>query len=107
MLPDVIVHCGALELGATSLNDPIVLAEILSSGTEARDRITKWQVYQQIPSLRHYALVSRDRPHIEVMNRVGANRSELQIIDGLDRVLALPALGLELPLAEIYRDVIG
>ena len=107
LLPDVIVHCGTLEPGATSLNDPVVLAEILSAGTEARDRILKWQVYQQLPSLQHYVVVSRDRPHIEVMNRVGANWSGLQVLDALESMLALPAIGLEVPLAEIYRDVLG
>jgi Uma2 family endonuclease len=105
MLPDVIVRCGPLEPGATSINDPVVLCEVLSAGTEGRDRFDKWHVYQQLPALRHYVLVSRDRPHIEVMDRVDGEWSGLRVLDGLAATLALAALEVDIPLAEIYRDV--
>ena len=38
LLPDVLVVCGDLEPGATSVDDATVLFEVLSPGTEARDR---------------------------------------------------------------------
>lgn len=107
LLPDVMVHCGPLEPGATSIPDPVVLLEVLSIGGEARDRFEKWAVYQRLPSLRHYVLVTRDRPHVEIYDRAdGADWSGLRITEGLAQSLALPAIGVELPLAEVYRDVI-
>jgi Uma2 family endonuclease len=107
MLPDVMVHCGAMEPGATSLNDPTVLVEVMSEGSKARDRFEKWAVYQKLPSLRHYVLVERDRAHIETFDRAGAVWAGVQILDGLEAELNLPAIGVSVPLAEIYRDVIA
>ena len=106
LLPDVIVHCGRLDAGATSIDDPVVLAEVLSIEAEARDRSEKWEVYQQIPSLRHYVLVRRDRPHIETYDRVDGDWAGLRIVDGLDKELALSAIDVSVPLREIYRDVL-
>jgi Uma2 family endonuclease len=107
MLPDAIVHCRPLDPGATSLNDPTVLVEVMSEGSKARDRFEKWAVYQQLPSLKHYVLVERDRPHIETFDRVGESWSGVQILDGLAATLDLFAIDVTLPLAEIYRDVIS
>jgi Uma2 family endonuclease len=106
-LPDVMVRCGAMEPGATSVNDPTVLVEVMSEGSKARDRFEKWAVYQKLPSLRHYVLVERDRAHIETFDRVGEAWSGVQILDGLEAELSLPAIEVSVPLAEIYRDVIG
>ena len=105
MLPDVMVVCRDLDPGATSTEDPVVLVEVLSAGTEARDRFEKWHVYQQLASLRHYVLVKRDRPHIEVFDRVEGTWSGLRVRDGLDATLELPAIEASLPLADIYRRV--
>jgi len=106
-LPDVMARCGAMEPGATSVNDPTVLVEVMSEGSKARDRFEKWAVYQKLPSLRHYVLVERDRAHIETFDRVGEAWSGVQILDGLEAELSLPAIEVSVPLAEIYRDVIG
>ncbi|CAN2532219.1 hypothetical+protein [Methylocapsa aurea] len=64
-------------------------------------------VYQKLPSLRHYAPVERDRAHIETFDRAGEVWSGVRILDGLAAELDLPAIGVSVPLAEIYRDVIG
>lgn len=106
-LPDVMVRCGAMEPGATSVSDPTVLVEVMSEGSKARDRFEKWAVYQKLPSLRHYVLVERDRVHIETFDRVGEVWSGVRILDGLEATLDFPAIGVGVPLAEIYRDVIG
>ncbi|SFG39046.1 Uma2 family endonuclease [Methylobacterium gossipiicola] len=74
MLPDVLVACGDLEPGATSFDNPTVLFEVLSPETEARDRFEIWRIYQQFPALRHYVVVARDRPHLEVYDRVDGVR---------------------------------
>lgn len=105
-LPDVIVHCRPLEPGASALNDPTVLVEVMSEGSKARDRFEKWAVYQRLPSLRHYVLVERDRAHIEIFDRVGDVWSGVRILDGMDGFMDLPAVGASVPMREIYRDVL-
>jgi Uma2 family endonuclease len=105
LLPDVIVACKPLPRGATSLQDPTIAIEVTSDGTRRRDREDKWAVYQRLPSLRHYAIVGRDAPHIEVFDRIDGEWRGLRVADGLDATLILSALDLAIPFAEIYADV--
>lgn len=107
LLPDIIVHCGPLPPGAASLDAPTVLVEVLSNGSVGRDRVEKWRVYQKLASLRHYVLIERDKAVIEVFDRAGEAWFKERMIEGLDAVLDLSALGVSIPLAEIYRDVLS
>jgi Uma2 family endonuclease len=106
LLPDVMVVCGDLEPGATATDAPVVLFEVMSPGTEARDRFDKWHIYQRLPSLKHYVLVARDKPHVEAFDRVGEAWSGMRVLDGFDAVLDLPAVDAKLSLSDIYRRVL-
>jgi Uma2 family endonuclease len=68
------VRCGPLEPGAAHLSDPVLIVEVLSPGTEARDRREKWAPYQKLDSLKHYVLVARDKAHAEIFSRGEAER---------------------------------
>ena len=106
-LPDVMVRCGKIEPGATSVEDPIVLFEVVSPGSEGKDRLIKRIAYQKLPSLKHYVLVERDRPFIDHYIRTPEGwRGEVPL-ETLDAVLRLDAIEFEMPVAEIYRDVIA
>jgi Uma2 family endonuclease len=104
-LPDVMVRCGPLAPGQTSVADPIVLFEVVSKGSEARDRLTKRIAYQRLPSLRHYVLVERDSVLVDHYIRRDDGWYGEPPLDALDQKLTLDALDLSLPVAEIYRDV--
>lgn len=106
LLPDVMVVCGDLEPGATSTAEPVVLVEVLSVGSVGRDRYEKWNIYQQLPTLRHYVLVEQNRPHMEVYDRVDGTWAGFRVLDGMDAVLSLPALDVSISFAEIYRRVL-
>lgn len=106
VFPDIIVRCGRLMDGATHVSDPVVLFEVLSQGTQARDRHEKWALYQRLPSLKHYVLVQRDRAYIDIFSRGGAEWNAYQALESLDATLRLPAIDFEMPVAEIYRDVL-
>lgn len=106
VLPDVVVRCGPMEPGATSVSDPVAVFEVLSPGTEGRDRYEKWNGYKQLPSLQYYALVARDTPRIELKTRAG-DIWQAEDLEGLDRTLRLPSLDFEIGLAEVYEDVIS
>ena len=84
LLPDIVVQCGPLPPGATSFSTPRILVEVMSDGSVGRDRVGKWHVCQQLPSLQHSVLV-----------------------ESLDAVFDLSALDVTIPLAEIYRDVLS
>lgn len=106
VFPDVMVHCGPFDRDATSLSDPVVLFEVVSPGSQLRDRVEKGSLYVRLASLQHFVLVDRDSPSIQLASRTAPRSwTEPEDVVGLDKVLALPAIGVELPLAEIYRDV--
>jgi len=105
VFPDVMVRCGPLEPGAAHLSDPIVIVEVLSPGTEARDRHEEWALYQKLDSVKHYVLVAGDKAHVEVFSRGEAEWSGFQVLEGSQATLKLAAIGFEMPLADVYRDV--
>jgi len=106
-LPDLMVRCGKPAPGKTSFNDPLILVEVISPGSEARDRLEKRVAYQQLPTLQTYVLVGRDQPFVEVFERTPSGFTASAPLTTLDAVLLFPAIELEMPLAAIYRDVIG
>ena len=104
-LPDVIVRCGSLDADATSLNDPVVLVEVVSKGSEQRDRWEKWGSYQHLGSLKHYVLVERDRIAIDVIDRMETGWFNRPRLEASADLLKLPAIDFEMSVAEVYRDV--
>jgi Uma2 family endonuclease len=106
-LPDLMVRCGRLESGATSLNDPVIVVEVVSPGSEARDRMEKRVAYQALPALATYVIVERDRMLVDVYERGNKGfDSAISLQDAHDR-LKLPSIGFEMTLADIYRDIIA
>ena len=60
--PDALVRCGPpLDDDALETPDPIIVVEVLSPRTSARDRRHKVVGYFRVPSLSHYLIVDRDR----------------------------------------------
>jgi Uma2 family endonuclease len=106
--PDASVICGPLEYEDehhdTVLN-PTLLVEVLSGSTEAYDRGKKFGHYRQIPALREYLLVAQEEPRIERFLRNDDNTWTLTEVAGLDAILALPSLGIEIALREVYDKV--
>lgn len=105
-LPDVMVRCGPLRPGQTSIDDPLILFEVVSKGSQARDRMTKRVAYQQLPSLQHFILVERDSVLVDHYIRRTDGWHGEPPLDKLAASLHLAAIDLTLPVAEVYRDVI-
>ena len=60
MYPDVLVHCGSVADEATEIDDPALVAEVLSPRTKRYDMLANRRAYFEIPPLRHILLVSPD-----------------------------------------------
>ena len=106
--PDASVVYGPLEFEDprrdTVLN-PTLLVEVLSQSTEAYDRGKKFSHYRQIPSLREYLLVSQEEAKIERFLRNDDGTWTLTEAAGLAATLALPSLGIEICLGEVFDKV--
>jgi Uma2 family endonuclease len=103
--PDVSVVCNKPEFADVLVN-PKVVIEILSESTQAHDRGFKFQQYQRIESLEEYVLVDQSQPRIERFYRPpGAEWGEYSDAQGMDGVVKLKSLGIEIPLSEIYGEI--
>ncbi len=106
--PDVCVVIGEPRFrgGPTSslLENPTLLFEVLSPSTRHIDRNRKRERYLQMPSLRAYFLVAQDQPMIEAYTRTDGEW-QYSARSGLDASLHIPALGIALPLREVYHRV--
>ena len=59
--PDALVRCGGpLPDDAVQLTDPVILVEVLSPSTRARDAAAKLEDYFRLPSVRHYLIVKTE-----------------------------------------------
>lgn len=111
LYPDLIVSCHPDDLEADRiLQHPSVLIEVLSPKSADYDRTAKLRFYQRLPSLRHYVLIRQDYCWVECLTRVveqADTESEwtLQVYDALTDELHLAALGIRVPLAELYARV--
>ena len=102
--PDIIVDCAGGPDRSMETGEPRVLIEVLSPSTMAFDRFRKVEEYKTNAAVETVLLIDTQAPEIIVWRRGDGNwRSE--IVEGLDAVIALPEIGCELPLAEIYEDV--
>jgi Uma2 family endonuclease len=109
--PDATVVCKPIQFDPkdpykhTVLN-PTVLVEVLSAGTEANHREFKLVSYRQIESLQHYLLVTQTSALVEMCTRApDGSWGAKEKVGGIDAVVSLAALKIDVPLADIYASV--
>jgi len=104
--PDVLIQPAQANGDVLEAKAPLLIAEVLSPSTLHIDFGEKRQEYLSLPTLDTYLIVSPDEPRVWMWQRAdGAFPSEPDIIEGLDKQIALPALGIEFALGEIYRGI--
>lgn len=102
--PDVFVTCDERDHGEELVKRyPKVVIEVLSGGTEARDRGVKWAGYRRCETLEQYLLVAQDRRSVEVFSRAGDVWEYRPY--GPEESVPLTGLDLTLIMDVIYEDV--
>lgn len=101
--PDAFVVCTPVARGTKIITDPVVVFEVLSESTQSIDRIEKNQEYRDTPSIQRYVMLEQDRIGATVWSRDGDDWVGHLLQDGA--MLAMPELGIELLLAELYLGV--
>ena len=99
--PDAYVTCTPIANGATWTSDPVVVFEITSKSTAAIDQTTKNAEYRATPSIRRYIMLSQESISANVYERIGDGWVGTLVTDPM-AVLAMPEIGIELPLAALY-----
>jgi Uma2 family endonuclease len=80
---------------------PTVAFEVLSPSTVLTDQRVKPLEYAQVPSIQAYVLLAQDTPLVTVRRR-SADWGE-ETLEGPRAILALPEVGVEQPLADLYE----
>ena len=93
--PDATVVCVEMPGTATVIDEPRVVAEVLSPSTRAYDIIEKRAMYRKVPSLRAYLIVHTTSQRIELDVRAGDGRWSTHVSDGEPITLGSGMLTLE------------
>jgi Uma2 family endonuclease len=101
--PDAFVSCGSYRPNDKLGHDPVVIFEVLSESSEQTDLIFKNEEYEALPSVQRYVVLQQDRIGGMMFERV--NGDWIGHILRADAVLAMPEIGIELPIAELYERV--
>lgn len=105
--PDVVVEPVGSARKALQTSQPILVVEVVSPSSKELDLTTKPAEYTALASLHAYVAASQDQPELLVWQRGadGAFPDVPAVIAGRDAVLEMPALGISLPLSELYGSM--
>jgi Uma2 family endonuclease len=78
-----------------------VLFEVLSRSNTKADQAWRRKVYASVPNCQHYVTVSLKSVEVVAYDRNSGWKP--RTATKLEEAVALPALGLAMPLADIYR----
>ena len=102
--PDAFVICTPVAPTSTFVTDPVVIFEILSKSTGNDDLGAKRAEYEATPSVQRYVVLQQSHRAAQVFYRNG-DRWEVEFHLGDTATLAMPEIGIVVPLTEIYEGI--
>jgi Uma2 family endonuclease len=107
--PDLAIVCGEPKFhdkkGDILLN-PTIIFEVLSPSTQHYDRGEKFLRYTNyIKTLTDYILISQDKPLVEHFSKQSDNSWKSVVIQGLEAILSITSIEIEIPLNELYEQI--
>ncbi|MFN0036199.1 MAG: Uma2 family endonuclease [Saprospiraceae bacterium] len=104
--PDVMVTNDARDLENRYIKKyPSVIFEVLSKTTRMDDQVDKFIRYKNIASLQNYVLVDSEKAWVEVRSKTAEGDWEASAYVLSDGRFPVPALGIELNIADVYEGV--
>ena len=103
--PDAAVDCGRFDETARVATAPALVAEVLSPSTAEFDRFGKLEEYRSVRTLRHILLIDTEQPRVLLDTRDADGQWSSALLEGLAAEMPLTALGITLPLAELYEGL--
>ena len=101
---DVLVEPSNDDLGGRIAEHAVLIVEVLSESTARFDFNQKRLEYLRLADLDTYLIASQEEPRIWVWQRLAGKWPDAAEVLTAG-VVAIPALGVSLPLSEIYRNV--
>jgi Uma2 family endonuclease len=103
--PDALVTCAPFPDTAQIAPDVRVIFEVVSPSSGQTDRIEKVREYAAVPSMRRYIIVETRSAGLLLLHRTGADEPWTATALTADDTLALPEIGIEIPVSEVYEGV--
>jgi len=101
---DLAVTCSPYRRGEQFVNDPILIVEILSPGTERHDHRTKLPAYRDIDSVNEILLIDSESIYAEILRREG-DRWITELPQRRNATLSLSSVDLRIAMAELYEGI--
>ena len=103
--PDALVTCSPMSGRARLVPAPVVVFEVISPSSGRHDRITKLREYAAVPPVRQYVVLEDRLPALTSFAREAPEQKWIAQSLLADEVLAIPALGIEVPVGHFYAGV--
>lgn len=109
--PDTTVSCDQADgrRGNTLVKSPRVVVEVLSPGTETRDRGIKFKAYQRCLTIQEIVLINQYSPLLEIWQRNSEDpdnvRAWLYHRYSEDETVTMRSLNIQFALTEIYQGI--
>lgn len=103
--PDVSVRCGPPLDRERAMTDPVVLVEVVSPSSEARDTGFKLSAYRDFESLQTYLVVFQDERRLQAWVRDPAEEIGWRKVVVSSGALALQGVDAALDVDEVYAGV--
>jgi Uma2 family endonuclease len=107
---DSAVVCGDVEYdnenkNETILTNPIILIEVLSKSSKNYDKVDKFEYYRSLPSFKEYMIIYQTIPKVQTWYREANDLWRIGNAEGLEAVVPLHSIGIEVALKDIYKRI--
>jgi Uma2 family endonuclease len=106
--PDIMVVGGDLQFQEErkdAIINPVAIAEVLSTSTQAFDRGEKFKIYRTIASFQEYVLIDQYSMHVERYYKQEHNQWIFSEYDAPESILKLNSVPCDISLADLYDKV--
>ena len=103
--PDVTLVCGERKFYKNrndTIENPILLVEVLSKSTEEYDKNDKFFTYPKLESFQEYVLISQNQPAVQQYIRQANGEWKYKATIGLESKVSLELVNTEISLEDIY-----
>lgn len=101
--PDLVITCDSSDNQDFYIERPVLVTEVLSPSTEARDMLDKRIAYQTLASLAEYLLIAQDKIELRVHRRI-QDGWEMETCAQSDAA-RLVSVNLDIAVSDIYEGV--
>lgn len=87
------------------LENPFLIAEVLSSHTQEFEKRAKFEYYKSIRSFQEYVAVSQEERKVSVLSKQTNGKWTEKNFNYNNQVILLPNIGFEILMEDIYYDI--